>query len=453
MTDTITIVRETESSLVVSDIGIQGRAGQDGAGSSWDQLPGKPTGLVSSSAQAASWSVATASYALNAGTTGSGDWQSLTGKPAGLVSSSAQVSYSGIVGKPAGLVSSSAQVDYSQIQNPPTSIASASWAVSASYAPADWNGLTGKPAGLVSSSTQVQFASVGGLPSGLVSGSSQAVTWTVATASRSTTSSYASVAQTLLGSVTSASYSTTASLALNALTASFFSGTVDFPNGLAVTGSTTSTTGFTGSLLGTASYASAVPFTGVQGTPSLVSSSTQVAYSGITGVPAGLVSASSQVSFTGLGSLPAGLVSSSTQVDYNGIQNKPTTIATASYVAHRSNILLTIGTNSGSLSAFGYKGMVELADNEVLTTASMYTSGSGGLHWDIRRLTTGYDFSQTAGSSVTGSAPFSSSNQTSYVSPLTGWTTALNRGDILTFHLLAASGSVSNATVKLTLEK
>ena len=49
----------------------------------------------------------TASYASNAG--GAVAWNDLTGKPTGLVSSSTQVTFTGISSKPTGLVSSSAQ--------------------------------------------------------------------------------------------------------------------------------------------------------------------------------------------------------------------------------------------------------------------------------------------------------------------------------------------------------
>jgi hypothetical protein len=133
----------------------------------FDTLTNKPTGLVSSSVQAASWTVATASVALNAPTL------------------------------PTGLLSASAQVDYTGIQNQPTTIPTASVAfvaVSASYAPQ-----SALPTGLVSSSAQaatwsvasaslaqtaslVQFGNIANQPT-LVSSSAQAATWTVATAS------------------------------------------------------------------------------------------------------------------------------------------------------------------------------------------------------------------------------------------------------------------------------
>jgi hypothetical protein len=87
-----------------------------------------PVGLVSSSAQATSWTVATASFALNTPTL-----------PSGLVSSSAQVLggsnvFSSSAQLPTGTVSSSTQIDFTDIQNKPTTIATASFALTASQA-------------------------------------------------------------------------------------------------------------------------------------------------------------------------------------------------------------------------------------------------------------------------------------------------------------------------------
>jgi hypothetical protein len=66
----------------------------------------------------------------------------------------------------------------------------------------------------------------------------------VVSSSYSVTSSYALVAQSVLGAITSASYATTASFAQTAVTASYLTGTINFANGLIVTGSITGTVGF-----------------------------------------------------------------------------------------------------------------------------------------------------------------------------------------------------------------
>ena len=61
---------------------------------------------VDVTAVSASYAV-TASFALNGG---GGEWDEITGKPAGLVSGSSQVSYTGISDVPSGILSSSAQI-------------------------------------------------------------------------------------------------------------------------------------------------------------------------------------------------------------------------------------------------------------------------------------------------------------------------------------------------------
>ncbi len=144
-------------------------------------------GVVSSSAQASDWTVAsasvatTASYALNATAT----------LPSGLISSSTQVNYTQLQNIPVGIVSSSTQINTGSFSgsftgmlvgtsswasnavsaSAATSItftpATASFATSASYAP------TILPNGIVSSSTQVNYTQLQNIPSGIVSSSTQ----------------------------------------------------------------------------------------------------------------------------------------------------------------------------------------------------------------------------------------------------------------------------------------
>lgn len=175
------------------------------------------------------------------------------------------------------------------------------------------------------------------------------------------------------------------------------------------------------------------------------------------------------VQFSNISALPVNLVSSSLQVNTGSFSGSITTASyatvsqntigsaatatSASYVPTRSNITFTLGKSSGSITEYGYKGCVAVPTNARLTTASMFTSGSGSVHWDIRRINTIFDFSPNAGTSITGSALFSSSNATRYVSPLTSWTTEFIQNDILTFHLIATSGNVSAITVVFTIER
>jgi hypothetical protein len=55
--------------------------------------------------------------------------------------------------------------------------------------------------------------------------------------------------------------------------------------------------------------------------PNLVSGSSQITYSGLTGIPAGIVSGSSQITYSGLTGIPAGIVSGSSQVNADTITN------------------------------------------------------------------------------------------------------------------------------------
>jgi hypothetical protein len=100
---------------------------------------------------------------------------------------------------------------------------------------------------------------------------------------------------------------------------------IDFPTrlthieaGLYVTGAITSSVGFSGNGANlTDVTAASVAYTNITGLPTLISESSQVSYTGLSNIPAGIVSSSTQV--TAL--LPAGTVSASSQVDHNSTTN------------------------------------------------------------------------------------------------------------------------------------
>jgi hypothetical protein len=118
-------------------------------------------------------------------------------------------------------------------------------------------------------------------------------------------------------------------------------------------------TGVTGAT--TASY---VEYSNVGNKPALVSGSSQITYSGLSGIPSGIVSGSSQVSFTGivdkptlvsgssqvtygeLSGIPAGIVSGSSQVTYSGLTGIPAGIVSSSAQITGYNIFATTSSNT-----------------------------------------------------------------------------------------------------------
>jgi hypothetical protein len=208
-----------------------------GAASTWDDISGKPSGLVSSSVQINTGSftgsfigdgsglvgIVSASFATTASyvSGASSTWDDISGKPSGLVSSSGQVDHNQTlnysadehftqanittvgtvtVGNvdailPSGLVSSSVQINTGSFSGSFTgdgsgltglvsashalntdNAISSSYAVTASYvsgAASTWDDISGKPSGLVSSSVQVDYTGLSNVPSGIISSSTQ----------------------------------------------------------------------------------------------------------------------------------------------------------------------------------------------------------------------------------------------------------------------------------------
>jgi hypothetical protein len=101
-------------------------------------------------------------------------------------------------------------------------------------------------------------------------------------------------------------------------------------------------------LMGTAQTASFVEYSNVANKPTLVSGSSQIIFSGITGVPSGLVSGSSQVLngsgvWSGSAQLPSGVVSGSSQITFLSISSIPSGLVSGS-----SQVLAGTGIWSGS---------------------------------------------------------------------------------------------------------
>jgi hypothetical protein len=270
---------------------------------SYTGLSDIPTGILSSSTQINNLSGVSASFATSASRAQTAslalavDYTNVNNKPT-LVSASSQVSYTGLSDIPVGIVSSSTQVTTLL----PAGTISSSGQVS-------YTGLSNIPAGIVSASSQVSYTGLSNIPSGILSSSTQINNLSGVSASFAQTASF------LLGSVTSASFATSASRAQ------------------------------------TASLALAVDYANVNNKPTLIS-------------------ASSQVSYTGLANVPAGILSSSTQI--NNLSGVSASFATSASRAVTSSFAI-----SASWAPGGTAGATFPFSGSAVITGSLLVSGSG----------------------------------------------------------------------------
>jgi hypothetical protein len=150
-----------------------------------------------------------------------------------------------------------------------------------------------------------------------------------------------------------------------------------------------------------ATTASYVEYSNVGNKPALVSGSSQITYSGLSGIPSGIVSGSSQVSFNGivdkptlvsgssqvtygeLSGIPAGIVSGSSQVTYSGLSGIPEGIVSSSAQVEGYGIFATTGSNSfngsqvitGSLTVTG-EVVAQTLNVQQVTSSIIFSSGS-----------------------------------------------------------------------------
>lgn len=87
----------------------------------------------------------------------------------------------------------------------------------------------------------------------------------------------------------------------------------------------------------------------------VVSGSSQITYSGISGIPSGIVSGSSQITYSGISGIPSGIVSGSSQITYSGISGIPSGIVSASVLSspNQGSVLLTTNGVAGSTIDLG----------------------------------------------------------------------------------------------------
>lgn len=97
----------------------------------------------------------------------------------------------------------------------------------------------------------------------------------------------------------------------------------------------------------------------------LISGSSQISFSGLTGTPSGLISGSSQVVYSGITSIPSGLVSGSSQVDHN---------LTTNFVANK-HIDHTSVTISGTTGLSGGGDITTSRNISLDTSSTTFTDG------------------------------------------------------------------------------
>jgi hypothetical protein len=119
--------------------------------------------------------------------------------------------------------------------------------------------------------------------------------------------------------------------------------------------SETGTTINVGGNLNANSLTGSINFNNLTNIPSLVSGSSQILYSGLTGIPSGIVSGSSQISYTGITNIPSGIVSGSEQLtgsyDTRYVLSGSITQTTWDNIANKPNDIVS---SSGQIGTFGF---------------------------------------------------------------------------------------------------
>ena len=202
----------------------------------------------------------------------------------------------------------------------------------------NFNNLTNVPT-LISGSSQIDITGTTGYStfSSSISTSIGSLSSSVATTTSGLSSSIGSLSSSI------GSLSSSVSTSIGSLSSSFATTTLDLKNRVdsieGITGSISSLNSFTSSINTT--IKSKLDSDGV------ISGSSQIIYSGLTGIPSGIVSGSSQISYTGITNIPSGIVSGSeqltgsydtryvlsgsiTQTTWDNIANKPSGLVSGS---------------------------------------------------------------------------------------------------------------------------
>jgi hypothetical protein len=215
------------------------------------------------------------------------------------------------------------------------------------------------------------------------------------------------------------------------------SGSLTVTGNAVITGSLTVAGGINAAITGSATTASYVEYSNVANKPTLISGSSQVTYSGLTGVPSGIVSGSSQITYSGISSIPSGIVSGSSQVTYSGLTGVPSGIVSSSTQVTGYSIFATTGSNqfngsqavTGSLTVTG-QVVAQTLNVQQVTSSIVYSSGS-----NVFGNTLGNTQQFTGSVSVTGSLTVTTTGTEFQVA-----STGVNLGNALTdSHIISGS--------------
>ena len=258
----------------------------------------------------------------------------------------------------------------------------------------------------------INFNNLTNVPT-LVSGSSQ-----INITGTTDYSTFSSSVSTSIGSLSSSVATTTSDLSssIGSLSSSIATTTLDLKNRIdsieGVTGSISSLNSFTSSINTT--IKSKLDADGV------ISGSSQIIYSGLTGIPSGIVSGSSQISYTGITNIPSGIVSGSEQLtgsyDTRYVLSGSITQTTWDNIASKPNDIVS---SSNQISAFGF-----------LQTSSFntYTSSNDGRVSSLESFTSSLNtnyVSETEFGTYTGSINTFTSSVNSYTSSNDGRVSSL----------------------------
>ena len=258
----------------------------------------------------------------------------------------------------------------------------------------------------------INFNNLTNVPT-LVSGSSQ-----INITGTTDYSTFSSSVSTSIGSLSSSVATTTSDLSssIGSLSSSIATTTLDLKNRIdsieGVTGSISSLNSFTSSINTT--IKSKLDADGV------ISGSSQIIYSGLTGIPSGIVSGSSQISYTGITNIPSGIVSGSEQLtgsyDTRYVLSGSITQTTWDNIASKPSDIVS---SSNQISAFGF-----------LETSSFntYTSSNDGRVSSLESFTSSLNtnyVSETEFGTYTGSINTFTSGVNSYTSSNDGRVSSL----------------------------